>query len=185
MTDAKLIRLLNDSADEGMRLVIERYSRSVTAVIRARLRQPAFSSFDVEECAADTFAEFWRDRESFDPDRGSLGGWLARLALNNANDRLRRYYRESGNVPLEKAADASDGSDIADSLESGEKRAALIAALGSLGITDRELIVRKFFLGQSSKEIAPEMGMTVSNVDTRTHRALKKLRNIMGEKENG
>ncbi|MBO4384025.1 MAG: sigma-70 family RNA polymerase sigma factor [Clostridia bacterium] len=185
MTDAKLKRLLNESPDEGMRIVIERHSGSVTAVIRARLRPPAFSVFDVEECAADTFAEFWRDRESFDPDRGSLGGWLARLALNNANDRLRRYYRESGNVPLENASDAAEESAVGSAAESVERRAALISALASLGKKDRELIVRKFFLGQSSKEIASDMGLTVSNVDTRTHRTLKKLRKIMGEDENG
>ena len=46
---------------------------------------------------------------------------------------------------------------------------------------DREIIVRKFILGQSSKEIAAILGLSVSNVDTRTHRAIKKLKKELGD----
>ena len=41
--------------------------------------------------------------------------------------------------------------------------------------------LRKYFFRQPSAAVAKEMGMTVSAVDTRTHRALKKLRAILGE----
>lgn len=181
MTEEKLKRLLNDAPDKGMRLVIERYSGLVISIVGSRLRPPAFSGSDVEECAADTFAEFWRDREGFDPSKGSMRSWIARLASNNANDRLRRYYRESGNVPLDEGADIAEERRIEDAIESREERAALVSALNSLGRKDRELITRKFFLGQPSKQIASDMGMTVSNVDTRTHRAIKKLREKLGD----
>ena len=36
---------------------------------------------------------------------------------------------------------------------------------------------------QSSKDIAKAVGLTVSNVDTRTHRALNKLRKMFGGNE--
>ena len=53
-------------------------------------------------------------------------------------------------------------------------------AIKDLGELDSEIIIRKFYLSEPSKKIAKKLGMTVSAVDTRTHRALKKLREILG-----
>ena len=47
-------------------------------------------------------------------------------------------------------------------------------------LQDSSILIRKYYLGQSSKTIAEELGMSVSNVDTRTHRAIMKLRTAMG-----
>ena len=56
----------------------------------------------------------------------------------------------------------------------------LIKEVKALGEPDSEILMRKFYFSQSSKEIAEELNMTVSNVDTRTHRAIVKLRNKLG-----
>ena len=53
----------------------------------------------------------------------------------------------------------------------------------AMGQPDREILVRKYYLGQSSKQIAADMHMTVSNVDTRAHRAIRKLRTKFGGTE--
>ena len=49
-------------------------------------------------------------------------------------------------------------------------------AVKGLGEPDSEIIIRKFYLGESSKQISDRLSMTVSAIDTRTSRALKKLR---------
>jgi len=49
-----------------------------------------------------------------------------------------------------------------------------------LGEPDHEILIRKFYLLQPSKVIAEKMGMSVSAVDTRTHRAIAKLRDMLG-----
>ncbi|MCR5808313.1 MAG: sigma-70 family RNA polymerase sigma factor [Clostridiales bacterium] len=185
MTDEKLAALLNEDPDRGMSLVIERYTGLVLSIVGAKLRPPLFSEGDVEECAADVFADIWRNRAAFDPKKGSLKTWTARIAVNNANDRLRRRCREPRNVPLEEREDLPDERTIEETVGSREERAELIRAIGALGRRDRELITRRFFLGQSSAETARDMGMTAAAVDTGVHRAIKKLRKKMGERENG
>ena len=59
---------------------------------------------------------------------------------------------------------------------SKELKAALMDAVKGLGEPDSEIIIRKFYLGESSKQISDRLSMTVSAIDTRTSRALKKLR---------
>ena len=45
-----------------------------------------------------------------------------------------------------------------------------------MGHPDSDIMFRKYYLGQSSKTIAEKLNMTVSNVDTRAHRAVERLR---------
>lgn len=183
MQDKKLMELMNSDPDRAMRIAVETYSGLVFSIVRGRLRPPLFTEEDVEECAADAFVEFWRDRARIDVARGSVKSWLAKLALHNALDRLRRARRDEGKVPLDGLAEMEDGLRVELDYESKAERERLIEAVEALGRPDSELIVRKYFLGQSSKETAEQMGLSVSNVDTRTHRAIKKLRKLLGGKE--
>ena len=68
--------------------------------------------------------------------------------------------------------------------EAREQKRRLAEAVDSLGEPDREIIVRKFFLRQPSKLIAERLGLTAANVDTRTHRAVRKLRELLGGNRN-
>ena len=79
--------------------------------------------------------------------------------------------------------EANEGVSIELDFESRTERQRLIGAIEALGKPDSELIVRKYLFGQSSKEIGERLGLTASNVDTRTHRAIKKLRESFGGKQ--
>ena len=66
-------------------------------------------------------------------------------------------------------------------LEDRELRRVVLDEVKSLGEPDREILLRKFYLGEPSKEIAVRLGLTTANVDTRTHRAVEKLRKKLKE----
>ncbi|MDE6580520.1 MAG: sigma-70 family RNA polymerase sigma factor, partial [Ruminiclostridium sp.] len=61
-------------------------------------------------------------------------------------------------------------------LEESELRRAVLSEIKALNEPDREILFRKYYLGESSKEIAARLKMSVSSIDTRTSRAVKKLR---------
>ncbi|MBO4562985.1 MAG: sigma-70 family RNA polymerase sigma factor [Clostridia bacterium] len=177
MQDEKLIRLLQTEPDKGMRKLAAKYGGLVFSVIRGKLSSPQFNAEDIEDCAAETFFEFWSCVQGIDPGAG-VKGLLCVIAKRNALDMLRKRYRTGGEISL----DSDDAPEIADEysfetdMEKRELREALLRSVNGLGEPDREIIVRKFYLGQPSKQIAEQMGLSVSNVDTRTHRAVKKLR---------
>ena len=70
----------------------------------------------------------------------------------------------------------ADDTDIEQGYIDKELRKQLVEAIKSLGEPDSEIIVRKFYFGESSKQISERLAMTVSAIDTRASRALKKLR---------
>ena len=57
----------------------------------------------------------------------------------------------------------------------------VLEAVEELGEPDREIMLRKFYLGEPSAQIAARLGMTAGGVDTRTHRAVEKLRKKLAE----
>lgn len=182
MKDEKLLKLIMKDAEAGMERLVSQYGALVMAVVRSRLSGTRFCEADIEDCAAETFADFYAGLDGLDPSSAGVKGRLCVIAKRKAADRLRRFYREADAVPLtpEIAAAVPAPGSVEEALEKAESRAALIAAVKALGEPDSEIIIRKFFLGQASKEIAEILGISVSNVDVRTHRAIKKLKNSLG-----
>lgn len=170
LCDEELLNLLRSSPEKGFRALVQQYGGLVTAVIKRILPQAA----DAEACAADVFSEFYLGLDQYDPSKGSLKAWLCVIARHNAVDLARKKMPtlspdEGHDLAPEKTSPESD-------LEEREFRKAVLAEVKALNGPDREILLRKFYFGESSKEIAARLGLSVSNVDTRTSRAVEKLR---------
>lgn len=186
MNDERLLKLLQSDPERGVKALADEYGGLVYAVARRYLAPAGFCSQDAEACAADTISEFYLDIDKFDPARGGIRGWLCVIAKHNALDLIRKRAREAGFVPIDDAAELiADDFSVEGDFESRSARRELAEAVEALGEPDRQIIVRKYYLAQSSAEIAKALGMTVSNVDTRTHRAVIKLRKRFGGNNDG
>lgn len=179
MRDDELLELLRSSPEKGLKNLMSQYGGLVYAVVKRNLSGTAACFADVEACAADAFSEFYMDLDKYDPTKGSLRSWLCVIARHNAVDAARKCKQT---LPLDEASEAASDKDSPESeLERRELRRAVLDEVKSLGEPDREILLRKFYLGESSKEIAARLKMSVSNVDTRTSRAVEKLRKKLGE----
>ena len=133
-----------------------------------------------EDVTALSFERAYRKWDRFDPKRGSARGWLFGIARNAALDELRKRKRE---LPLTHEPAAADAS--ADAGGDLEREITVTRALAALPAADRELVSLKFFAGLTNNEIAEATGISASNVGTRIHRAMTKLRNACQEDSNG
>jgi RNA polymerase sigma-70 factor (ECF subfamily) len=131
-----------------------------------------------EEVTAMTFERAYRNRARFDPGRGSARAWLFGIARNAALDELRRRGRQATLAvdPVDLATPAT-----VHPVEQNERRLVVANALRKISGRERELVALKFFAGLSNTEIAAVLGITESNVGTRLHRVLDKLREACNE----
>lgn len=183
MHDDALYQILRQDPEVGMRILIDQYAALIHAVVRSKLSASLFCPADIEHCVADVFSEFYLDLDKYDPNSGSIKSWLCVIAKHNALDFLRKTQRKPNLVSLddtESCDQVADAFSLEGNFEDQETRLFLIQAIRDLGEPDHEIIVRKFFLSQTSREIAEALNMTTSNVDTRTHRAIRKLRERIG-----
>ena len=152
--DQTLLEHLARDPEEGMAELMQRYTGLVWSAAAEYLGDPE----DIKECVNDTFAEFYRERERFDPEKGSLKLYLATIARRRAIDRLRASGRAE-TVPLQEDALGGDGVPL-------EERAALSAALDSLTEEDQAIIRMKYYGGMSFRETASFFAIQTSHSGT-------------------
>lgn len=179
VSDDEMLRLLRENPEKGLKTLAAQYGGLVYAVCRRNLG--GASSSDIEDCAAGVFAELYLELDRFDPSKGSVKAWLCTIARHNALDAARKTKET---LPLDEeilSTIPDEESSVESELEESELRRAVLDEVKSLPEPDREILLRKFYLGESSKEIAARLKMSVSNVDTRTSRAVEKLRKRLAD----
>ena len=183
MDDRELLRLLEQDPESGVRQLTRQYAGLVFSIISGRARGTA-SAEDLEECAGDVIFEVYRRRESIDPGKGSLRAFISVVARRRAVNLYRKTAREAGRRSGELPEEAA-GPGFEEALMDAEERRSLTEKVRSLGEPDSEIIFRKYYFGQKSKEIAADLGMTPGAVDTRLSRAVGKLREMFGGEKDG
>lgn len=126
-----------------------------------------------EDLTALAFERLYRSRSRLDPRRGSPRAWLFSIARNAALDELRQRRRRSS---YDLGENLADDRVPGDALEDVERRATVLDALASLPLRERELVLLKFHGQLSNGELARTLGISETNVGTRLHRALTRLR---------
>jgi RNA polymerase sigma-70 factor (ECF subfamily) len=126
-----------------------------------------------EDVTALAFERAYRKRERFSSRRGSPEAWVFGIARNAALDELRKLKRRA-NLESEPADVWSPSP--AEEAERSFQRAEVRAALASLDPRDRDLVALKFAGGLSNSEIARVLDISETNVGSKLHRAVEKLR---------
>jgi RNA polymerase sigma-70 factor, ECF subfamily len=154
---------------EGFAELYERTFPRVYAYVASLLRDRSAA----EDVTAQAFERAYRKRRSYRAGRGSMDAWVFGIARNAALDELRKRKRHAkleGDPEDLSAPTPEDQADIA------LRRETVRSALASLTGQERDLIALKFAGGLSNGEIARVLRMSESNVGTRLHRTITKLR---------
>ncbi len=154
---------------EGFAELYERTFPRVYAYVASLLRDRSVA----EDVTAQAFERAYRKRRSYRPGRGSMDAWVFGIARNAALDELRKRKRRASLVvdPEDTSSPTAE-----DQAELAVRRETVRAALASLDGQERDLIALKFAGGLSNAEIARVLGTSESNVGTRLHRTITKLR---------
>lgn len=173
-------------ARAGDRRALEALVQANYGVLRALLlRSACVPAADLDDVIQETFLRAFAALDRYE-HRGHLRTWLFRIALNFARDLRRRAGRAVTEAGVLDLADLPDfGADPARVLAERLDGERLGAAVARLPEGHREVLVLRFYGGQSLEEVARTMGCPVGTVKSRLHYALRKLRGILGEREAG
>ena len=183
MEDSDLLHLLKSEPENGVAQFLAQYASMIYSIVSGRTREVA-SEEDIEECVSDIVFEIYQKVNTIDLEKGSLQAWTSVVARNRAINLFKKKARERERTgPSENLDLQASTTDSEQSVLHADERRRLIEAVKDLGEPDSTIIIRRFYFGQRSKEIAKDLGMTVSAVDTRLSRAIMKLRSMWGGRE--
>ena len=139
-------------------------------VIRGGLANPDW----VEDIAQEVLISVHKSLNTYSPDR-SFTPWLMAIINFRKTDFLRKHYR--GKKTKESVAENTDIFDqnVTNPSFAGEWKD-IETALQELPDNQRKIFEMMKLKGYSAKEVADEMGMTVSAVKVSAHRTANKLK---------
>jgi RNA polymerase sigma-70 factor (ECF subfamily) len=122
------------------------------------------------------FYQIWQTASRFDPQRGSLPGWLVVVARNRAISKLRRKSGKADELP-ENAVDLRV--DLATSSTQNLLLEKVRRVLSGLPDGQRAAIEFAYFEGMSHSEIAEKTGEPLGTIKTRIRSALETLERVL------
>src|SRR4051794_12804101 len=165
-----IVRLAPErSAGEQFEALYQRTFPRVYAYVASMLRDRSAA----EEVTAQAFERAYRKRSSYRAGRGSPEAWLFGIARHAALDELRRLRRRA---TLEHEPEDRHRRSAGDHVEAVIRRETVRAAMAQLEPRDRDLVALKYHADLSNAEIGLVIGLSESNVGTRLHRLMEKLR---------
>jgi RNA polymerase sigma-70 factor, ECF subfamily len=160
------------------------YERAYALVFTLTLRITC-NRETAEELTLDVFHGIWRNAWRYDPESGSVLGWIMNQARSRAIDRLRFDNRKKRSnddgLILPETDPAADPQDV---LEWRQQTEALHQALTMLTAGERQAIEATFFGGLTHVEAAARLDQPLGTVKTRIRSGLRKLRDAL-EAEGG
>ena len=86
VTDSMLISRVRAGDEDALAALHDRYAQVVYSVALRVLGETT----QAEDILQEIFLQLWRNPQTFDSNRGSLGAWLAVITRHRAIDHLRR-----------------------------------------------------------------------------------------------
>ncbi len=172
-TDALLARRVAAGEENALSQVYERYSRPVFGFLLRYLADRATAE-DVQQTV---FTEVWQKAANFDPDRGSLLGWIMSIARSRAIDHTRKRVPEPRDP--EKTADLIDRDPNPGEIDQLIDAFQFSQLVESLPAEEADLIRYRFQGELSQREISDRTGIPLGTVKSRMVSALGRLRTLM------
>jgi RNA polymerase sigma-70 factor, ECF subfamily len=162
------------AADAVLESLYTRYWADLVSYVNGMLSD----RHQAEEIVQETMLGAWRHAEKLTPERGSVWGWLCRVAHNIMVDRLRRERARP--TETEKTA-GSDTRVVADHSLEVTNSVYVLRALGWLQPGHRTVLYLVYYQDRTCSEAAAILGVPIGTVKSRLHYAMRQLRTILAE----
>lgn len=168
----------SDLDEHGIRAAYAAHGREMLGYATRSLDDRSLA----EEAVQETFVRAWRFGDRFDPQLGSLRGWLFSILRHVVIDlaRARAIWPEPSSD--EAMAIALDGDGSTDArLDEAMLAWQIEEALRRIGDDHRRAIVETYYLRRPYAEVAAELGVPEGTVKSRVYYGLRALRLALEE----
>lgn len=177
-SDEALMERLRAGDAKAADVLVKRYYHPLTRYLQRLTGEQA-----AEELLQQTWLSVLDHADKFDPQSGGGGfkAWLFRIATNKANDQWRSRGREkSAHEGLRLVTD-TEAPHAGHRIEGSEQEQKLLKCIAQLPESQRQVLMLRYYSNMKFVEIAELLGCPLNTALGRVHKAMLKLRELMGE----
>jgi len=170
--DGKFIRDLQDRSHISFRQLYSLYASPLLGIIMKVVPAREIA----EDILQDSFVKIWKSIDTFDPEKGKLFTWMAKLARNSAIDykRGKTFSKSTRNEDINSVFCQVDNfhyvPDKTDSIGVRELMCVLTAS-------QKQILDLVYFHGYTQAEVSDELQIPLGTVKSKIRLAVKELRN--------
>lgn len=181
MSDEILLMLLKKNPEQGIHELMKLYGGAVATICRNFLYD--FAEDDIEETIADTFINFWRNRDRFELNKNySLKSYLYAIARNAARDKRRKATKADVFSLEELSLELPAGYDLEQEMQRKQYEAVLHTCLEQMREPDKSVFLYRYFYGYKVQDIAEKLLLNAKQVENILYRGKEKLRKDLVER---
>ncbi|WP_089156888.1 RNA polymerase sigma factor [Micromonospora sp. NBS 11-29] len=159
-----------DGDEAALREAYDRYGRAVLHLATTTLANRS----DAEDVTQATFVAAWLGRDTFDPAKGSLVGWLLGIARRKVVDRIRVAARETRVVETVKRL--PEPADTGPDPDRVVERLVVADELARLPDDQRRMLELAFYDDLTHQQIATVTGVPLGTVKSHIRRGMQSLK---------
>lgn len=172
-----LMRRVAQGDEQAFAQLYDVLSPSVYGLVLRVLRDPAQS----QEVAQEVMVELWRQATRFDPEKGSVKGYVLTMAHRRAVDRVRSAQASTDReLRVGQASQDREYDEVAEAVENRLEVQQVRRALRVLTELQREAVQLAYYGGYTHREVSELLGVPLGTVKTRLRDGLIRLRDEMG-----
>jgi len=180
MDEQRAIRKLKAGNTSGLEFLVYQFQLKAVRIAYLITRDPGTAEDVVQDC----FIQVYRSIRRFDESR-PFEPWLMRSVVNASVKQLQRSARQ---VEVATGMDESLFAEliarvdsVEEQVESYEIQTQVWDAMEKLSPRQRAVIVQRYFLEMSEKEMAEDAGSAVGTVKWMLNSARSRLRSLLGD----
>ena len=177
MEDRKLIALFFERSEQAITALVQRFGNRLYATAYNILN----SREDAEEAVSDTYLALWNTIPPEKPD--PLAGYVYRTGRNIALKKLRslRAQKRSSqyDISLDELSAVLSGGNLEENLDARELGFAIDRFLDTLPKQSRILFLRRYWFGDSVKQLSKDFSLTENTVSVRLSRIRTQLKTYL------
>ncbi|GAA2346317.1 sigma-70 family RNA polymerase sigma factor [Saccharopolyspora halophila] len=158
------------AAERALRTLYDEHYSRLLSYVNQILSDPHHA----EDVVQETMLRAWQHADSLTPERGSIWGWLTRVAHNIAIDRIRA--RKARPAEVEEHAGASVTAELADHSEAVVTRIAVTSMVNRLNPAHRSVVYEVYYNDCTADRAASALGIPPGTVKSRLHHAMRHLK---------
>jgi RNA polymerase sigma factor (sigma-70 family) len=170
LSDEDLSAAFAKGDPDALRLLYQRFGALVYSLARRSLTAAA----DAEDVTQQVFVSAWRGRDTFDPARGSLAGWLVAITRNRIADSMRGRQRDDRVLAHMAAGSATEN--LAVPSDQVVNRVVLADELSRLPEAQRLVMTLAFYSDLTHEQVAEVLQIPLGTVKSHIRRGLLRLR---------